>query len=151
MHDGIVLTKLMRRDRLIVVAGAAVIALLGWVYLLYQSWAMQHMGLVAMAMPNTDAWGPTDVFLVFAMWAVMMVAMMVPSVTPMLLVFATITRNRRAQGRAFVPVWVFLAGYLALWTAFSLAATLAQWGLPGADFPDDGGHQPLARQCAADG
>jgi predicted metal-binding membrane protein len=99
------------------------------VYLLYQSWAMQHMDLVAMAMPSTDAWGPTDLFLVFAMWAVMMVAMMVPSATPMLLVFATITRNRCAQGRAFVPVWVFLAGYLALWTAFSLAATLAQWGL----------------------
>jgi predicted metal-binding membrane protein len=33
------------------------------------------------------------------------------------------------QDRACVPVWVFLAGYLALWTAFSLAATLAQWGL----------------------
>jgi predicted metal-binding membrane protein len=34
-----------------------------------------------------------------------------------------------SQGRAFVPVWVFLGGYLVLWTAFSLAATLAQWGL----------------------
>jgi predicted metal-binding membrane protein len=54
---------------------------------------------------------------------------MVPSATPMLLAFATISRSRRAQGRAFVPLWVFLAGYLVLWTAFSLAATLAQWGL----------------------
>src|SRR5260370_37348422 len=70
-----------------------------------------------------------DLLLVFAMWAVMMVAMMVPSATPMLLAFATITRSRSAQGRAFVPLWVFLAGYLVLWTAFSLAATLAQWGL----------------------
>ena len=47
----------------------------------------------------------------------------------MLLTFATVARSRRAQGRAFVPVWVFLGGYLVLWTAFSLAATLAQWGL----------------------
>ena len=58
-----------------------------------------------------------------------MVAMMVPSTTPMLLAFATIARSRRAQGRAFVPLWVFLAGYLVLWAEFSLAATLAQWGL----------------------
>ena len=46
---------------------------------------MQHMDLVAMAMPSTGAWGPMDLLLVFAMWAVMMVAMMVPSATPMLL------------------------------------------------------------------
>ena len=63
------------------------------------------------------------------MWAVMMVAMMVPSATPMLLAFAAISRSRCAQGRTIVPLWVFLTGYLVLWTAFSLAATLAQWGL----------------------
>lgn len=129
MHEGTVLVKLRRQDRAIVVVGAAAIALLGWAYLFYQGWAMQHMDLVAMAMPSTGPWGPADLLLVFAMWAVMMVAMMVPSATPMLLTFAMIARSRRAQGRAFVPVWVFLAGYLAAWTAFSLAATLAQWGL----------------------
>ena len=131
MYDDLVLTKLLRQDRAIVIAGAAAIALLGWTYLFYQGWAMQHMDLVAMAMPSTGAWGPMDLLLVFAMWAVMMVAMMVPSATPMLLAFATISRSRSAQGRAFVPLWVFLAGYLVLWTAFSLAATLAQWGLQG--------------------
>jgi predicted metal-binding membrane protein len=129
MHDDIVLAKLLRQDRAIVVAAAAAIALLGLAYLFYQGWSMQHMDLVAMAMPSTGAWGSMDLLLVFAMWAVMMVAMMVPSATPMLLTFATVARSRRAQGRAFVPVWVFLGGYLVLWTAFSLAATLAQWGL----------------------
>jgi predicted metal-binding membrane protein len=129
MDEGIVLEKLVRQDRVVVVVGAVAIALLGWAYLFYQGWAMRHMDLVAMAMPSTDAWGPMDLLLVFAMWAVMMVAMMVPSATPMLLAFAAITRSRRAQGRPFVPLWVFLAGYLVLWTAFSLAATLAQWGL----------------------
>ena len=131
MGDGIVLEKLLRQDRAIVVVGTAVIALIGWAYLFYQGWAMQHMDLVAMAMPNTGAWGLMDLLVVFAMWAVMMVAMMVPSATPMLLTFATVARSRRAQGRAFVPVWVFLAGYLVLWTAFSLASTLTQWGLHG--------------------
>jgi predicted metal-binding membrane protein len=128
MDEGVVLTKLLW-DRAIVVAGAAAIALIGWAYLIYEGWAMQHMDLVAMAMPSTGAWSLIDLLLVFAMWAVMMVAMMVPSATPMLLTFATITRSRRAKGKSFVPVWVFLGGYLVLWTAFSLAATLAQWGL----------------------
>jgi len=129
VNDDIVLAKLLRQDHAIVVLCASAIALLGWAYLFYQGWAMQHMDLVAMAMPSTGAWGPVDLVLVFAMWAVMMVAMMVPSATPMLLAFATISRSRCAQGRTFVPLWVFLTGYLVLWTAFSLATTLAQWGL----------------------
>ncbi len=129
MDEGIVLEKLLRQDRAIVVVGTAAIALLGWAYLFYQGWAMQHMDLVAMAMPNIGTWGLMDLLVVFVMWAVMMVAMMVPSATPMLLTFATVARSRRAQGRAFVPVWVFLGGYLVLWMAFSLASTLAQWGL----------------------
>jgi predicted metal-binding membrane protein len=77
--DDTVLAKLLRQDKAIIVVGASVIALLGWAYLFYQGWAMEHMDLVAMAMPSTGTWGPVDLLLVFVMWAVMMVAMMVPS------------------------------------------------------------------------
>jgi predicted metal-binding membrane protein len=129
MHAGMALARERRRDRAIIVAGVTAIALLGWAYLFYQDWGMRHMDLVSMAMPSAGAWTAADLLLVFAMWAVMMVAMMVPSATPTLLIFATIVRSRRAQGRTFIPSWVFLAGYLVLWTVFSLAATLAQWGL----------------------
>ncbi|HVE69409.1 MAG TPA: DUF2182 domain-containing protein [Solirubrobacteraceae bacterium] len=55
-------------------------------------------------------------------WVVMMAAMMFPSVAPMVLVFATIQRRRRARGAATVPRAVFVAGYLVAWTAFGLAA-----------------------------
>src|SRR5580692_1716275 len=103
LGDEIVLAKVLRHDRAIAVLGVALIALIGWAYLFYEGWAMQHMDLVAMAMPSTGAWSLMDLLLVFAMWAVMMVAMMVPSATPMLLTFATITRSRRAKGKAFVP------------------------------------------------
>src|ERR1700730_11017250 len=108
MDESVVLTKLLRQDRAIVVVGAAAIALIGWAYLFFEGWAMQHMDLVAMAMPSTGAWSLMDLLLVFAMWAVMMVAMMVPSATPMLLIFATVARSRHAQERSLVPVWVFL-------------------------------------------
>jgi predicted metal-binding membrane protein len=65
----------------------------------------------------------------FLMWAVMMVAMMVPSAAPMILLFAAIHRKQRERGRGFAPVSAFVAGYIAIWSAFSLAATLLQWGL----------------------
>jgi predicted metal-binding membrane protein len=55
-------------------------------------------------------------------WVTMMAAMMLPSVAPMVLVFSRVSRERARRGRAFVPTWVFVAGYLAAWTAYGLAA-----------------------------
>src|SRR5205823_6241018 len=49
--------------------------------------------------------------------------MMLPSVAPMALLFARVSGERRRRGQAdFVPTWIFLAGYLAAWTAYGLAA-----------------------------
>jgi predicted metal-binding membrane protein len=76
MHDDIVWAKLLRRDRLIVVAGAAAIALLGWGLSVLPGLGNANMDLVAMAMPSPSAWGPMDLLLVFAIWVVMTVAMM---------------------------------------------------------------------------
>ena len=58
-----------------------------------------------------------------------MVAMMVPTVAPTVLLFAQLNRKRREQERPYVPAAVFLGGYLAVWTLFSLAIAVAQWAL----------------------
>ena len=55
-------------------------------------------------------------------WVTMMAAMMLPSVAPMVLVFARISRERAARGHEVVPTWLFLAGYLATWTAYGVLA-----------------------------
>jgi predicted metal-binding membrane protein len=55
--------------------------------------------------------------------------MMIPSVMPMVLTHAAITRRRVAAGGRHVSSMVFLAGYLATWCGFSLLAALAQWAL----------------------
>jgi predicted metal-binding membrane protein len=55
-------------------------------------------------------------------WVTMMAAMMLPSVTPIVLMFVRVSADRQRRGRAFVPTWVFLAGYLAAWTAYGLLA-----------------------------
>ena len=56
------------------------------------------------------------------MWTAMMAAMMLPAAAPMILVFATVYRTKRERGGAFVPTWVFVAGYLAVWVGFGAVA-----------------------------
>jgi predicted metal-binding membrane protein len=56
------------------------------------------------------------------LWVTMMAAMMLPSIAPMVLLFSRVHAQRAARGQSFVPTWVFLAGYLAAWTAFGLLA-----------------------------
>jgi predicted metal-binding membrane protein len=55
-------------------------------------------------------------------WVTMMAAMMLPSAAPMVLLFAKVSGDRARRDRSFVPTWVFVAGYLAVWTAYGLAA-----------------------------
>lgn len=119
------------RDRVIVLAGLAAATALAWAYLLYMSWGMEHMdvGAAMIIMPHMTNWRAIDLLLVLAMWAIMMAAMMLPSIVPMVLAFASLSRRRRAQQLPYVRTGVFVLGYLAVWTGFSLVATLAQWGL----------------------
>ena len=64
------------------------------------------------------------------MWWAMMVAMMLPSATPAILLYARV-RHSRSGGAAIAQPWIFLCGYLALWLLFSIAAALAQRSLTG--------------------
>jgi predicted metal-binding membrane protein len=65
--------------------------------------------------------------LTFLMWAVMMVAMMVPSAAPMVMTYARIAHAR--NGRSTTRVSSFVLGYIAIWTLFSAVATAIQIGL----------------------
>ena len=130
------LEDIFKRDRAIVIAGLAGLVLLAWLYLLHLARTMaagmadmERHAAMGMAMPQLHAWTSAELALTFLMWAVMMVAMMVPSAAPMILLFATIHRRRREQQQPAVPVALFLAGYLVIWAAYAAAATLAQWGL----------------------
>ena len=129
MSSGIAETVL-RRDRIIVLSSLAVIIALSWAYVSSLASDMQNMDMTtAMAMPQMQAWDVTEFTLTFVMWAVMMVAMMTPSASPMILMFAGVNRRRQKHQVAYVPTSVFLLGYLVVWAAFSVLATAAQWGL----------------------
>src|SRR5437763_8097303 len=55
-------------------------------------------------------------------WVTMMAAMMLPAVLPVVLLFARVSSERMRRGQAAVGTPVFLAGYLAVWTAFGILA-----------------------------
>ena len=84
-----------------------------------------------MSGPDLAPWSVAAVVPLFLMWSEMMVAMMLPSAAPMILTFAMVNRKRREREQPFVPTAIFVLGYLAIWTAFSLIAALAQWALHG--------------------
>lgn len=121
-----------RRERTVVLAGLATLTLLAWAYLVYRVSQMRAMGTMDMAsdmvMPQTHTWGAVEVLLLLVMWAVMMVAMMVPSVTPLILMF--MRANRQTRGHRVVgSAAILLLGYLVVWFGFSGLASLVQWRL----------------------
>ncbi|HEX2219372.1 MAG TPA: DUF2182 domain-containing protein [Gemmatimonadales bacterium] len=131
------LETLVRRDRTVAVIALIAAAALAWASLIRMESGMDMgpgAGMdmrsgVSMAMPGMHAWSPTELLLLFLMWATMMVAMMLPSAAPMILLVATVNRRRRERASPAAPSAAFAAGYLLVWTAFSAAAALTQWGL----------------------
>lgn len=131
--------RLLRRDRLVLLAAAAALTLLAWMYLLLG--AGTGMSTIAMTtwqfpppahafMPM--AWEPAYWLIMLAMWWVMMIAMMTPAAVPVLLLHASTLRHAQRRGQmppGSLPTALFLVGYLAVWLLFSALATLAQWGL----------------------
>jgi predicted metal-binding membrane protein len=114
----------------LIVPALGLVAGLGWLYLVYMAWAMAHMEHPAamLLMPAMTHWGTADLALVFVMWVIMMAAMMLPSAAPMVRMFAFSAQAQR-DDRTGARTSAFVAGYMAVWTAFSAIATLAQWCL----------------------
>ena len=126
--------RILARDRLIVIASLAVVVILSAWFIL--DGAGTGMSSIDMSMETGPAgallagtpdmvsayiWSPRYAVMVFVMWWLMMIAMMVPSAAPTVLLYAALNRDRGALGAI-----EFLAGYLVVWAGFSLAATLVQ-------------------------
>ena len=130
MNTSTRIESLIKRDRMIVIAGVVTVVAIAWGYTIYVAQNNAGMGMsMSMDSGNVRSWTGVDFFLMFVMWAVMMVAMMIPSAAPLILLFATVNRRRQEQSRPFVATGVFLSGYLVVWSVFALGATLGNWGL----------------------
>jgi len=134
MDNSFTLDAILKRDRLIVLGGLAGVTVAAWGYMVYEARVMLQTGVchcagMAMTGPDLKSWTAVQLIPLFLMWVEMMVAMMIPSAAPMILMFATVNRKRREQERPFVSVGIFVLGYLAVWAGFSVLAAVAQWML----------------------
>lgn len=109
-----------------VTLGLAGVTTVSWIYTSYLAGGLEGAML---AMPRMHRWEASYLTLVFVMWAVMMVGMMVPSASPLVLLFVRMNRTRHEEQDPLLPTAAFLAGYVAAWSAYGAAATLVQWGL----------------------
>jgi predicted metal-binding membrane protein len=134
----------VRRDRVVVAAALAAITALSWAWLAAGAGMDMDMNGMDPDMVMPMAWGPGLFLVMFLMWWIMMIAMMLPSAAPMILLFATVNRRQRALNAPYVPTSVFASGYLAAWAGFSLLATLLQWLL------DRSGFMTMAMASASD-
>jgi len=115
-----VIERLLRRERWLVLAGVVAVASLAW----FDLWRRAR-GMMDMAMPEMAPWNVAEFGAILAMWLVMMIAMMLPSAAPVLLLFAGTQRGRAASGRSSTLV-AFAAGYLLVWGGFSVTAAALQ-------------------------
>lgn len=68
---------------------------------------------------------PGNIASFVALWTVMMAAMMLPSVTPAVLLFASVAQSRIRFGASVAPTAAFAGGYLAVWMLTGVAVALA--------------------------
>ena len=130
---------LLRRERLVVLAGLLLISALAWWWVFVGSGTgMSALEMTTWSFPPPNAapmpfdWSPRYAVVMFFMWWIMMIAMMTPSATPMILLYGRTYRHEQRRGKladGVVPTFMFALGYLLSWATFSLIATGMQWGL----------------------
>lgn len=112
----------LARARALILGSLLVLAAAAWAVLVWQSSMadteqMENMLTMDMGAP-----------LFLAIWVAMMVAMMFPTAAPMILTFAKVQARKHQSGKPYVPTWVFVSSYLAIWTAFGALAYAAALG-----------------------
>ena len=128
------------RERALLIGAMAILFLLSGLYTLFGvGMEMSAIDMTRMAemrdmagMRQAGSWGPGYFALVFLMWWVMMVAMMLPSVAPTILLYAALLRRTGTAAPVPLTTAIFLAGYLATWAGFSVAAAVVQHSLEAA-------------------
>ena len=119
------LETLLRRDHVITLGALGSVIVVCWGYLLAGAgMTMPAMHGAEMARPN---WDTAYTVLMLVMWWVMMVAMMLPSAAPMVLMFCKVSHGSTDDDSR--TVLAFVAAYLVAWGGFSMLATALQWAL----------------------
>jgi len=112
--------------RLVIAAGLLVVTALCWAWIVPMARDMYGPMTGPSAWMMTGTWDMRYALLIWAMWAVMMAGMMLPSASPMLLLYSATARRGPDPGSALLRVTAMAVGYLLVWCLFSAGATLLQ-------------------------
>ena len=124
-HPPTILESALRYDRTPAAVLLVLVPLMSWIWIVVMARDMYGPMTGASAWMMTAVWDVPHLLLLWAMWAVMMTGMMLPSASPMLLLYGVVAR-RSAQGTAPRQLYALAAGYLMVWLVFSLGATALQ-------------------------
>lgn len=143
MLNANLIQKSLERDNAIVIALLVLIIGASWMFILAGSGTgMSTFGMTSLTMalglaerlPDALAtpmvWTVRYTLVMFIMWWAMMIAMMLPSAAPMILLHAKVDRGTRASATRAdesLPTVMFIVGYLLAWGFFSAIATTLQW------------------------
>jgi len=121
----ILLESAIRHDRVIVLAGLTLVTAASWWWILAMSGDMYGPMTGASAWAMTGTWDLRHSLQLFAMWVVMMTAMMLPSAAPMLMLYIAVIR--RSGETVFARrAYALAGGYLSVWLVFSVVAAAGQ-------------------------
>src|SRR6185295_11615603 len=110
-----VLESALRYDRAPAVLLLVVLPLVSWLWIVVMARDMYGPMTGASAWMMTAVWDVRHLALLWAMWAVMMVGMMLPSASPMLLMYGVAARRSAAQASAASrQIYALAAGYLVV-------------------------------------
>src|SRR5262245_1638710 len=123
------LENALRHDRGTLLVVLVAIPLVAWTWIALMARDMYGTMQGASAWMMATVWDWPRVVLLWAMWAVMMTAMMLPTAAPLILLYASAARRNVAVERPAHHIYALAAGYVAVWALFSVVATALQRAL----------------------
>jgi predicted metal-binding membrane protein len=123
-------------DRTVVLSLLGLLAALCWAYLLFSVGRAAPPGVVAAHAVHAAPYRAADLALLYALWVVVIAAMMLPAAAPSVLLYARVKRLRRERG-VYPATALFTLGCLFVWCCCALAATLVSWLLHDAGALDE--------------
>ncbi|HUR17967.1 MAG TPA: DUF2182 domain-containing protein [Acidimicrobiales bacterium] len=120
----------LEAERRLLLAVLSCLAVAGWGVVIWQAATMDRADDMAMGigMGGIDLTMGMAAPLFLAMWVAMMVAMMFPASAPMILAFQRSQTCKRADGAEFIPTWLFVLPYVAVWFVFGLVGYVMALG-----------------------
>ena len=116
----------LQHDRRVMLFVLVAIPLASWTWIVLMARDMYGTMGGASAWMMTSVWDWPHMLLLWVMWAVMMTAMMLPTATPLILLYAAAARRNAGPGSPARRVYALAAGYVLIWALFSVLATALQ-------------------------